>query len=309
LQFAARSGRWRCAGCRSRLCLYVVWSLVAVWSSSLVSGGHGQGISKLRFAAVALGWQPVVHVVDGETSISSNKARQGSYTGEFPDASSACWSSASPSAPRWRPGKVGIGRCLNNSGSEVRHHRHLLCLPPLARGRCLGSEGELVSRMRRWSDSAALVCPLAVLFESSSSSKVVIREGDEVAAGELGWYRSSRTITWSISSAIFDGLPKSLALSRPFKPVRISGDVSTSFVRPLVSSVAEGFARTKTSGVVPVDVHGCSVPSSLLCDGEQGGLDCVFPFFSKVLLTNARDPYVIFFFSGILCNNLYLHRC
>lgn len=163
--------------------------------------------------------------------------------------------------------------------------------------------------MQRWSASATLVCPLAVLLDSSSSSKVVIREGDEVASCELGWYRSSRTVTWSISSAIFDGLPKSLVLSRPFKPVRIFSDVSTSFVRPLARSVAEGFAGTKTSGAVPVDVHGCSVPSSLLRGGEEGGLDCVFSFFSKVLLTNVRDPYVFFRFSGSLCNYLYLHRC
>jgi hypothetical protein len=50
------------------------------------------------------------------------------------------------------------------------------------------------------------------------------------------------------------------------------------------------------------------VPSSLLRDEEEGGLDCFFLFFSKVLLTNTRDPYVISYFPGILCNNLYLHR-
>jgi hypothetical protein len=49
------------------------------------------------------------------------------------------------------------------------------------------------------------------------------------------------------------------------------------------------------------------MPSSLLRDGE-GGLDCVFLIFSKVLLTITRDPCVIFFSYGVLCNNLYLHR-
>jgi hypothetical protein len=123
------------------------------------------------------------------------------------------------------------------------------------------------------------------------------------------WCRSSGTNTWSISSAIYDGLLKSLALSRPFKPIQISGDISTSFVRPLSSSVAEGFAGTKASDAVPVGVHGCSVPSSSLREGEGGGLDCVFPISSRVLLKNATDPCVTFFLSGILCNIMYPHRC
>jgi hypothetical protein len=68
-------------------------------------------------------------------------------------------------------------------------------------------------------------------------------------------------------------------------------------VRPLVSSAAKGFAGIKTSGVVPVDVYGCSVLSSLLRGGEEG-LDYVLPSLSKVLLTKIRDPYVILFFMG-----------
>jgi hypothetical protein len=73
----------------------------------------------------------------------------------------------------------------------------------------------------------------------------------------MEWRRSLGTNTWSISSAIYD-LLKSSALSRPFKPKQIFGDISTSFGRPLSSSVAAGVARTKASGVVPVGVHGCS---------------------------------------------------
>jgi hypothetical protein len=75
---------------------------------SLASGGHDQGISNLRLAAMALGWHPAAQVVDGEVRISSNKARQGRFTGKLPDASSACWIPTSPSAPRWILGKVEI---------------------------------------------------------------------------------------------------------------------------------------------------------------------------------------------------------
>jgi hypothetical protein len=209
---------------------------------------------------------------------------------------------------RWKRGEDCESGEASFNKRFVLHHRYLLCLSPLARGRSLGFDGESFSSLRCWRICATLVCLLAILCDFSPSSKAGIREKVEIAAGERGWHRSSGTTTWSLSSAIFDGLPKSFALSRPFLPVRSSGDDATSFVRPLSRSVAEGFARTKTSGHVPVGVHGCSVPSSLLHDGEEGGLDCVFPSFSKVLLTNARDPCVILLSYGILCNNLYLHH-
>jgi hypothetical protein len=167
---------------------------------------------------------------------------------------------------------------------EELHHRHLLCLPLLARGRSPGSDGEWVSPLRWWSTSAAIVCPLVALFNSFSCSMVEIREGDEVAAGKLGRQWSSRTIIWSTSLAILEDFPKSFALSRLFKPVRFFGEISTSFMRPLVSSAAERFAGTKTSGVVPVYVHGCSVQSSLLRGVEEEELDCILPSLCKAFL-------------------------
>ena len=100
-----------------------------------------------------------------------------------------------------------------------------------------------------------------------------------------------------------------MAVSWPIKPVSLAGDDSTSFERPYESLSAEGFAGPVASGFVPVADHGCSVLLSLLRAGEEGGLDCFLSSFSKVLLTNVRDLYVIFLFHGILSIILYRQRC
>ena len=113
-------------GCSLGVPRWRVGYMPSFWSSSLVSGGHDQGISKLRFTAAVSRCQPAVQAADGEASISSNKAREGSCTCGFPENSLVWWSYASSSVPWRRLGKMELGRCLNNSGSEVSHCCYLL---------------------------------------------------------------------------------------------------------------------------------------------------------------------------------------
>jgi hypothetical protein len=86
-----------------------------------------------------------------------------------------------------------------------------------------------------------------------------------------------------------------------------SGECPTSVGRPSLSSGAEDLTGPATSGSVPVVVHGCSALCSSLHSGEEEGLDCNFRSFSNVLSTNARDPYVNFYFMGSFVIVLYLH--
>jgi len=99
--------------------------------------------------------------------------------------------------------KVGIGRCLNKSSSEVRRHRHLLCLPALVRGGNLGSDGESFSRLRCGRASAALVCPLAGLFSSSSGTMVVLEFKNQLLEqhiGDLYWFAEINGHEWAFQA-------------------------------------------------------------------------------------------------------------
>ena len=285
-----------------------VWSFMACWSSSLVLGGHGQGISKLCFVAAASKWQETAQVVDKAANISMNKVRKGSYTDESAGISSAWWRSVFLLASWWRMGKVGLRRCLNKPDVEVCRHRYHLRLPPLVRGRNLWSDGEPISSMRcgRACTAPASLKDAPVVL--SLGAMVAMQEVGGMADGESEWCWSLRTCCWSNTSATPDGWPTSMAMSWPFKPERLPGVIATSFVRPS-RLAAEGVAGTETSGFVPVEVHGCSVLVSVLLGGEEGGLDCVSIFFSEAFLTNVKDLYVIFLFHGVLCNHVYLHRC
>jgi hypothetical protein len=121
------------------------------------------------------------------------------------------------------------------------------------------------------------------------------------------WVRSYGAISfWSLFSATKFWKMKSLATKSHIRPDMISAKISTSTGRPFWSSGVEGLVRLETSGSVPVSSHGCSELISDLHRGEEKGLDCFLRFFSRVFSTNARDPYVISEFYGILCNSSVL---
>jgi hypothetical protein len=97
-----------------------------------------------------------------------------------------------------------------------------------------------------------------------------------------------------------------LATKSHIRPDMISAKISTSTGRPFWSSGVEGLVRLETSGSVPVSSHGCSELSSQLRRGEEKGLYCFSRLSSRVFSINARDPYVIYEFYGVLCNSSLL---
>jgi hypothetical protein len=148
---------------------------------------------------------------------------------------------------------------------------------------------------------------LSLFFFNFLGAMVVIQIEVDKAAAVARWVRSTEArLSWSFSSATKFWELKSLAMESHFRPGMISGKNSTSTGRPFWSSGVEGLVRLEASGSVPVSSHGCSELISDLHRGEEKGLDCFLRFFSRVFSTNARDPYVISEFYGILCNSSVL---